>query len=383
MKVFVIAGEASGDKLGAALMAGLRKYVPDIAFDGVGGPLMQGHELSSRFPMDELSVMGLTEVLPKLRGLFARRDQMVEAILADPPDALITIDSPDFCLRVVKKVKAARPDIPSIHYVAPSVWAWRPKRAQKMARIVDHVLALLPMEPPLMQAAGVSCDFVGHPIVAEPQPTAEEVAQFRAEHGLTGTTLTLLPGSRRGEVTRLAPVFCETLEALKGDISHVVLPAAQGVVDLVSQQPWPIPVTVLDPRNMPPEQAEHRKRVAFAAGDIALAASGTVALELMRAGSPMVIAYRMAPLSAAVIRQMLISAHVSLPNILAGREVVPELLQERCRADLIAESVRDVLAQPNTQKDTFADLLTQLGQGGADPGERAARSVLSFLDRRA
>ncbi len=168
MKLFLIAGEPSGDNLGAALMAGLRELAPGMGFLGVGGPAMQAEGLESRFPMEELSVMGIWEVLPKYRALKARIAETAQAIAETKPDALITIDSPDFCLRVARQARALNPDLRTIHYVAPSVWAWRAGRAKKMAQVIDHVLAILPFEPPLMRAAGMTCDFVGHPIVAEP-----------------------------------------------------------------------------------------------------------------------------------------------------------------------------------------------------------------------
>ena len=169
--LFLIAGEPSGDALGAALMAGLKDLSPDLRLSGVGGPLMEGQGLSSLFPMEELSVMGLLEVLPKLPRLKARIRQTADAVLASGADALVTIDSPDFCLRVAGLVRAARPDFRTIHYVAPTVWAWRPGRAAKMAPIIDHVLALFPFEPPLMEAAGMSCDFVCHPAAHALRPT--------------------------------------------------------------------------------------------------------------------------------------------------------------------------------------------------------------------
>lgn len=205
MKVFLIAGEASGDKLGAALMSGL-KQLTTPSFSGVGGPMMQAEGMDSLFPMDELSIMGLAEVLPKYLHLKRRIAQTAAAVIAARPDVLVTIDSPDFCLRVAKLVKA-QSDIRTVHYVAPSVWAWRPGRAARMARVIDHVLALLPFEPPYMEAAGMDCDFVGHPVVAEPQATEAEAGDFRARHGIGEAPLLLaLPGSRRGEVARLPRV---------------------------------------------------------------------------------------------------------------------------------------------------------------------------------
>ena len=194
MRIFVIAGEPSGDRLGGALMAGLRQCVPDVQFDGIGGEQMQAQGLVSLFDMDELSIMGIAEVAPKYFHLKRRIAETANAVIARKPDVLITIDSPDFCLRVAKLVKAAG-NTRTVHYVAPTVWAWRPGRAVKMARVIDHVLALFPFEPPLMQAAGMECDFVGHPVVAEPQATTDEIAAFRAAYGLgDAPVLLVLPG---------------------------------------------------------------------------------------------------------------------------------------------------------------------------------------------
>lgn len=182
IRVFLIAGEASGDKLGAALMAGL-KSLTEVEFFGVGGPLMEAEGLQSRFPMDELSVMGIAEILPKYRHLMRRINETAEAVVQINPDVLITIDSPDFCLRVARRVKA-KSQIRTVHYVAPTVWAWRSGRAAKMAKVIDHVLALFPFEPPYMEAAGMECDFVGHPVVAERIATQTEADAFRALHGI-------------------------------------------------------------------------------------------------------------------------------------------------------------------------------------------------------
>ena len=200
MKLFLIAGEASGDRLGAALMAGLKQLHPAVQFEGIGGPAMQAEGLSSQFPMEELSVMGIAEALPKYLALRRRLHEAAKGVLAVHPAALITIDSPDFCLRVARLVKDVEPELPTIHYVAPSVWAWRPGRAAKMARVIDHVLALLPFEPPYMTAAGMTCDFVGHPVVAEPVATPAQAQAFRAAQGIAprAPLIVALPGSRRG-----------------------------------------------------------------------------------------------------------------------------------------------------------------------------------------
>ena len=371
LRVFLIAGEPSGDRLGAALMAGLRALHADVVFSGVGGALMQAQGLHSLFPMEELSVMGIAEVLPKYHQLKRRIAQTAEVALAAGPSVMISIDSPDFCLRVAKRVKAQRPDLPTVHYVAPSVWAWRPKRAGKMARVIDHVLALLPFEPPLMRAAGMSCDFVGHPVVAEALATPEERALMAGEAPL----ILALPGSRRGEVTRLAPVIAEVLAQIKVvyPAARVALPTVRGVADLVTDlsRDWPIvPQIIQDPA---------LKRAAFAAADVAIAASGTVSLELAANGCPMVIAYDMHPLTLLLMRRAALIDTVTLVNLVSDTRVVPEFIGANCRADLIAPAVLALLQGAGDQQAAMALTMQRLGQGGAAPGLRAAKSVLDFL----
>ena len=373
MKLFLIAGEPSGDRLGAALMAGLTTLSPDVVFEGIGGPLMQAVGLTSQFPMDELSVMGIAEILPKYFPLKRRIREAASAALASGADALITIDSPDFCLRVATIVKAACPEFRTIHYVAPSVWAWRPGRAAKMARVIDHVLALLPFEPPYMTAAGMTCDFVGHPVVAEPLASPVEAAAFHGQ----GPLLVVLPGSRMGEVSRLAPVFGAVVGHLK--TAHpdlrVALPTVQGVAGLVRDltRDWPVRPEII-------EDAA-RKRGAFAAADVALAASGTVSLELAANGCPMVIAYDMHPLTLWLMRRAALIDTVTLVNLVSDTRVVPEFIGLDCRADRIAPALEAVLAHPSAQKAAMVLTMQRLGQGGEAPGLRAARSVLASLRR--
>lgn len=382
MKLFVIAGEASGDKLGAALMAGLKSLVPGVAFHGVGGPLMAAEGLTSRFSMEELSVMGLAEVLPKYRQLKRRIAETAAAVTELAPDALITIDSPDFCLRVAHAARAARPDLRTIHYVAPSVWAWRPGRAAKMAQVIDHVLALLPFEPPYMQAAGMSCDFVGHPVVAEPHAGAAEAAAFRETYmiGPDQPLVLCLPGSRRGEVKRLGPRFDEALMRLRDREPglRVVLPTVQGVAPMVREMSarWPVaPIVVEDLAD---------KRAAFAAADLALAASGTVSLELAASRTPMVIAYDAAFVTWHLISRMLRVDTVTLVNLVSERRAIPEFLGPNCRPGPIAAALSALLENDALRAAQFEAMeltMQRLGEGGEDPGLRAARSVLGALGR--
>ncbi len=383
MHVFVLAGEPSGDRLGGALMQGLRQLHPEITFEGIGGPMMMGQGLSSLFPMDELSIMGLAEVLPKYLHLKRRIAQTAKAVIAARPDVLITIDSPDFSLRVAKLVKASS-EIRTVHYVAPTVWAWRPGRAAKMARMIDHVLALFPFEPPLMQAAGMDCDFVGHPVVAEPQATVAEIAAFRTAYDLGDAPVLLaLPGSRRGEVSRLAPIFGEALLQVSQRHSdlRIVLPAAAPVADLVAQQTadWPRKAVIIDPNRMDKTTAQAHKRAAFRTASIALAASGTVSLELAAAQTPMVIAYRFNWLSWQIISRLMLIDTATLVNLVSETRVVPECIGPDCTPELIAQRLGEVLAVPDAQNDAMSLTMKRLGLGGKAPGLRAARAVLDRL----
>lgn len=378
LRVFLIAGEPSGDKLGAAMMVGLKSLAPDIRFEGVGGPLMQAEGMQSLFPMDELSVMGIAEVLPKYFALKRRIAETADAVIAARPDVLVTIDSPDFCLRVAKIVKSNGPQR-IVHYVAPSVWAWRPGRAQKMAKVVDEVLCLLPFEPPYMTAAGMGAHFVGHPVVAEPQATPEQAAAFRAQHGVAPDVplILALPGSRRGEVTRLGARFGAGLHrALQArpDARVVVVPATP-VRDLVAEAvaTWPGAPILADGAD--PEE----KRAVFRAADLALAASGTVSLELAAAGTPMVIAYDMNWLSRILIGLLLKIDTVTLVNLVSETRTVPEYLGRACTPEGIAEGLERLLTDHTARAAQVAAMevtMARLGQGGEAPGLRAARAVL-------
>ena len=371
LRLYLIAGEPSGDRLGAALMAGLKALSPGVEFHGIGGPLMQAEGMVSLFPMEELSIMGLVEVLPKYRALKRRIAEAAADVLAAQPAALITIDSPDFCLRVAALVKQSRPDLRTIHYVAPSVWAWRPGRAAKMARHIDHVLALLPFEPPYMHAAGMTCDFVGHPVVSEPLASPEERAVMAGE----GPLLLALPGSRKGEVSRLCPVFGATIARLKAQhpTLRVALPTVRGVEPLVRDltRDWAVaPQIITDAA---------QKRAAFALADVALAASGTVSLELAANACPMVIAYDMNRLTLWLMRRAAQVDTVTLVNLVSETRVVPEFIGARCQPDLIAPALEALLADPSGQTQAMQVTMQRLGQGGDPPGLRAARSVLAAL----
>jgi lipid-A-disaccharide synthase len=364
-------------------MAGLKQLHPDVRFEGVGGPLMEARGLRSRFPMDELSVMGIAEILPRYRSLMARIEETAKAVIDSQPDVLITIDTPEFSFRVAKRVKAAS-RIRTVHYVAPTVWAWRPGRAARIARFIDHLLALFPFEPPLFTAHGMACDFVGHPVVAEPVASAEEASAFRDAHGLGASpVLLVLPGSRHGEVARLAGIFGASIApvlAAHPDLK-IVVPAAAPVADAVRRavSSWPGSPVVLHPAGDDPDAAMATKRAAFKAADVALAASGTVTLELAAARTPMVIGYRMHWLSFRLIRWMALVDTVTLVNLVSETRTVPEFLGPACQPEAIGAAVLELMAHPQAQTAAMELTMARLGEGGDAPGLRAARAILSRL----
>lgn len=377
MRVFIIAGEPSGDKLGAALMEGLQTLQPDVQFDGIGGPRMIDQGLESRFPMDEISIMGISEILSQYRHLKRRIAETADEIIRAKPDVLVTIDLPEFSLRVAKLVKA-KSQIRCVHYVAPTVWAWRSGRAAKMARHIDQVLALFPFEPPYMQAVGMRCDFVGHPVVTDEQASDSDAQAFRAEYGIGDAPLALvLPGSRRGEVGRLAPIFGAALAPVMAAYPdlRVILPAAAPVEELVREavKDWPNQPLVIR------SEDKALKRAAFKAADVALAASGTVSLELAAASTPMVIAYDMNWLSRQIIGRMLKVDTVTLVNPVSETRAVPEFIGAECEPDRIADGLCELLNNRSLQTDAMALTMQRLGQGGEAPGLRAARAVIDGL----
>ncbi|MCL4189859.1 MAG: lipid-A-disaccharide synthase [Rhodobacteraceae bacterium] len=386
LRLVLIAGEPSGDALGAPLIAGLRELAPEVEVSGVGGPLMQAEGLESLFPMEDLAVMGLAEVVPALPRILRRLRQAAAHVAAARPDALVTIDSPDFCLRLAARARAAQPGLRTIHYVAPSVWAWRPGRAARMARVIDHVLALLPFEPPYMTAAGMGCDFVGHPAAAVPPAGPGVAAAFRAAHAIApeAPVVLALPGSRRGEVARLSARFGATLGLVAAARPglRVVLPTVRGVAGQVAEEVrgWPVAPVIVGPGR----DGAAAKAAAFAAADAAIAASGTVSLELAAAGVPMVIGYDASPLTRLMARALLKVDTVTLVNLVSGTRAVPEFLGAACTPAAMAPALAALLAPGPAraaQEAAMAVTMERLGRGGPRPGLRAARAVLAALGR--
>lgn len=380
--VYVIAGEPSGDMLGGALMESLKALTGGtVRFAGVGGLAMRAQGLESLFPMEDLAVMGIVEVLPRLPALLARIRETAADVAARRPDVLVTIDSPDFNFRVARKVRRLAPDVPLVHYVAPTVWAWRPERARQVAGFLDHVLCLFPFEPPYFAREGLAATFVGHPIAARPPLPAADKARWAL--GLEGDrpVLAVLPGSRASEVSRMMPVFAGTVRQLLagGWRGTVVIPTLDKVRAVVEREAAGLACRTLV------TTSSDEKWTALAAADAALAASGTVVLELAAAGTPTVVAYRVSPISAAVGRRLIKVAHVGLVNILMNREVMPEYLQEACTAERLAPAVRGLLtdaAARDAQKQALAEAMAMLRPPDGTPADAAARVVLDTIKAR-
>ena len=377
--IYLIAGEPSGDLIGAGLMAALKDATGGaVRFAGIGGEHMAGHGLRSLFPMAELSVMGLVEVLPRVPRLLRRIRQTARDIRRRAPDAVVTIDAPGFSFRVARRL--AGRGIPLVHYVAPTVWAWRPGRAAKIARFLDHLLAVLPFEPPYFEAVGLPCTFVGHPIVVE--SASGDGLRFRADHHIPAgaPVLGVLPGSRHSEVSRLLAPFGGAVALLRARLPdlHVVTVTVGSVAEEVeaATREWRAPVTVVRDASL--------RADAFNACDAAIAASGTVAIELAVAGTPMVIGYRMAPLTMAIARALVRIRYVNVMNLTLGREAIPEFIQEACTAEALAEQAGKLLVDPaarDAQIEAIGAALGALGQGRRSPSRRAAQVVLDVISQ--
>ncbi len=381
--IFIVSGEASGDNLAGRLMDALKRETGGrIRFAGVGGPESERQGLTSLFPMNDLSVMGLAEVLPHLPRLIRRLNETTAAARRLKPDAVVTVDSPGFCLRLAHHLRGS--GIPVIHYVAPQLWAWGPFRARKLQKRLDHIMALLPFEVPFFAQYGIPCSFVGHPALDAGVERGDGPA-FRKRHGLPAEAplLAVLPGSRAGEVRRMLPVFGEAVLRLKEKYPdlRIVIPVVHSVDQLVKDitQAWPLDeVLIID-------MAERYD--AFAAANAALAKSGTVTLELALANVPMVVGYRVSPTSAFLVRRMGVSVeHASLVNLLAGRQVVPECLQEECTPERLADAVSKILSSEQAraqQLQAFKEVVQGLGERTPSPSERAAKIVLDIVHGKA
>ncbi|WJR81532.1 lipid-A-disaccharide synthase [Bradyrhizobium sp. NP1] len=378
-RIFLIATEESGDRLGASLMKVLRQRLGGaVQFDGVGGLAMAREGLTSLVPIEELSIVGFTAVIKQLPKLLSLIRQTADAVIAASADILVIIDSPDFTHRVARRVRARDPRIPIVDYVSPSVWAWRPGRARAMVRYVDHVLALLPFEPEAYRRLhGPPCSYVGHPLI-EQLATLRPDAQERKRRYEDRPALLVLPGSRRSEVRHHLDVFGAALGLLHGEgiAFDLLLPTTAHLEPAVREgvKGWPVQPKIVI--------GEVDKRAAFRVARAALAKSGTVTLELALSGVPMVTAYRMTELEAFILKRAIKVQSVILANLVLGEEVVPEFLQEACTPQNLARALREIVADTparQRQLDAFAGIDAIMSTGNQPPSVRAADIVLATM----
>ena len=381
--IFIITGEPSGDALGAALIAALRERTAGrVRIAGIGGEQMQAQGLHSLVPLSDLAVAGVAEVLPRAPLILRRVRETVAAIRAQRPDAVVTIDSSGFSWRIAQRLRRRGETLKLIHYVAPMVWAWRAGRARRMARWYDHLLTLLPFEPPYFERVGLPATHVGHPVL-ESGADRGDAGRFRAEHGIADDepVITVLPGSRGGEVSRLLPVFGDTLRRLETLVGpyRVAVPTVANVAEAVVAgiAGWPGRPILL--------RGNAAKYDAFAASRAALAASGTVALELAMARLPMAVAYRLNPLTEALLDRVLKVRQVNLVNLLLERPLVPEHLRGRCDPEALAQSlvalIRDERVR-SAHRDGYDEAIRRLRGDGTSPSRAAADRILAILDEK-
>lgn len=376
----LVCGEPSGDRLGAELMTGFKALAGDaVRIVGVGGPAMVGQGLQSLFPLDDTAVMGLREVVPRIPAILRRVREASDYAVREKPDAVVCIDSPDFTHRIAQRLKRIAPQIRTVNYAAPQVWASRSYRARKMAHYFDLVLALLPFEAPFFEAHGLRAVFVGNPVI-ERAVLMKGGAALRARLGLApeATALVVLPGSRMNEVRLLLPPFRDAVARLRREVPGLVclLPTVQHVAHYVGDhtRDWPAPLHILE--------SDADKYAAFDAARAAIAASGTVTTELALAGTPMAVAYRLGALTYALARHFVHVKYMTLANILLDRPAIPEFLQRKCTGEALAQAVLPLLLDEAArihQRQGLSEAMEQLGRGDEPPSLRAARALLEFV----
>ncbi len=381
LKIYIIAGEASGDILGAKLMEALRIQSPDyIDFHGIGGDRMIGHGLHSLFPMSDIALMGFSEILPHIPGILKRIKQTVADILRIKPDIVITIDSPGFCCRVAEKLRGK--GIKIIHYVAPTVWAYKPERAAKFAALFNHILLLLPFEAPYFDKVGLANTYIGHPII-EDSKIKIDTNKFREKHKIKATEkiLCIMPGSRITEIKRLMPIFCRALQIImREDVAVkpiiITVPFLKGAINKYLSQ-LPRGTLIID---SPIEKID-----VFNSSTAAIAKSGTGTLELSLAGVPMVIAYKISWISYQLVKSLVKVKYANLLNLVSDKEIIPEFIQNKCKAKLLAKATLDLLKdkdKANEQIKAARLALIKLGLGSdMSPSAKAAKIVLDMANK--
>lgn len=377
-RIFIIAGEASGDFLGSQLLQSLKKLNQNIEISGIGGQQMSVQGLESLFPMADLSLYGLVELIPHLFKILKRIKQTKEALKAFKPDVLVTIDAPGFCLRIAKYAKKL--GIPVVHYVAPSVWAWKLDRAEKLAKNikVDHLLCLLPFEPPYFTCHGLPATFVGHPITEVVFP---DDTNFRESLGFSkeATLICLLPGSRKSEIQNLLKIFLDAIARLPlTKRIEVVLPTLPHLLPFIE------PIVKNAKVFIKPVTTIEQKWQAFMQSGVALAASGTVSLELAYAGVPQVIAYKVSRLTYWIAKRLIKVKYVSLVNILSQQMVVPEYLQDQCNPEKLSEQLDRILTNSQYQKEmrkNYTEVINTLKLKNMRSSDAAASVVYHFLNK--
>jgi lipid-A-disaccharide synthase len=378
IRYVVVAGEASGDILGANLIAHLKILQPNAIFEGIGGPLMEAQGFKTVVPMDRLSVMGLVEVLARLIELLGIRKRLYQSCLDNPPTAFIGIDSPDFNMPLARKLKKA--GIPTVHYVSPSVWAWRQKRIFNIKKSVDLMLALFPFELPIYHEHNIPIVCVGHTL-ADEIPLDSDALEARDTLNLgpiNGPVFGILPGSREGEVSRLAPLFVETMKRIKHKEPDAVflMPAANAARRVQIE-------SILEGANAEAILIDGQSRTVMAASDAILLASGTAALEAMLVKRPMVVSYRVNKLTYAIMSRMIKVPYVSLPNLLANEALVPELLQDAATPDNLAIRLLQTWRSFNGDKTIQTKYLNLHKMLRKNAGETAAQAIISMLEEKA
>ena len=382
LTIMLVAGEPSGDQLGAQLMRGLKEVAgARVNLVGVGGAAMTAQGLKSLFPLDDTAVMGLREVVPRIPAILRRVREAVDFALRTRPDLVVLIDSPDFTHRIAQALKKRDPSIRTANYVAPQVWASRAYRARKMARYMDAVLTLLPFETEFFQRYGLKAIFVGHPVI-ERRARMTGGDDFRRRHGIApdAKLLAVLPGSRRNEIRFILPQFREAVQELAAAVPGLVsvIATVPHVAGLVRERTadWPTPLHIVE--------GEDEKFAAFDAADAALAASGTVTTELALARTPMVVGYRTGWLTYALMKPLVNVPFATLVNIILGREAVPEFLQGNCTGAKLAKGLLPLLRDPGAAAAQVKDLDAATHAIGADeerPSLRAARAVLALAEQ--